>query len=172
MYSKFQKEEALKTYREVGSVDRTIYLLGYPTRRCLYGWIREQDKENEANGIPVPTHKRGRKPRQSADKGILEAVFVSHVDRETIDQLQVKLHQMQLSLDLLQEIIRLKQQKPSFNLDPISQREKSEVIDVLRAKYPLHELLDALEIDRSAYYYHHGSLERKKGTPSESSDET
>ena len=65
-------------------------------------------------------------------------------------------------LDILQEIVRRKQMLPVFNLSPISQREKTEIIDVLRSKYSLHELLEAMEIDRSAYYYHHNAIERSK----------
>lgn len=42
MYSKQQKEEALKLYKETKSVSETVRILGYPTRKNLYNWIYEE----------------------------------------------------------------------------------------------------------------------------------
>ena len=36
MYTKEQKERALKEYERLGSVKATITYLGYPSRRCTY----------------------------------------------------------------------------------------------------------------------------------------
>ena len=36
MYTKEQKERALKEYVRLGSVKATITYLGYPSRRCTY----------------------------------------------------------------------------------------------------------------------------------------
>ena len=46
MFFQYQKDEALKLYDQIGSVDQTIHILGYPTRRCLYGWIKERSLMN------------------------------------------------------------------------------------------------------------------------------
>lgn len=157
MFSQFQKEEALRIYDEVGSVDQAIHILGYPTRRCLYGWIRERDGSGASRTRKTTRSRRSQMPSAVKD---LYAGGDQVLTRAEVDQLQADLHQMQLSLDIFQEIIRRKQMLPVFNLSPISQREKTEIIDILRAKYPLHELLAAMEIDRSAYYYHHNAIER------------
>ena len=39
MYSKEQKDIALRIYHQTESVTETIKILGYPTRRNLYTWI-------------------------------------------------------------------------------------------------------------------------------------
>ena len=43
MYSKEQKDIALRTYHQTESVTETIRILGYPTRRNLYTWIAEEN---------------------------------------------------------------------------------------------------------------------------------
>ena len=42
MYSKEQKDIALRIYHQTESVTETIRILGYPTRRNLYTWIAEK----------------------------------------------------------------------------------------------------------------------------------
>ena len=42
MYSKEQKDIALRLYHQTESVTETIRILGYPTRRNLYKWISEE----------------------------------------------------------------------------------------------------------------------------------
>lgn len=42
MYSKEQKDIALRLYHQTESVTKTIRILGYPTRRNLYKWISEE----------------------------------------------------------------------------------------------------------------------------------
>ena len=39
MYSKQQKEIALKLYHQTESVSETVRILGYPTRKNLYNWV-------------------------------------------------------------------------------------------------------------------------------------
>ena len=43
MYSKGQKNIALRIYHQTESVTETIRILGYPTRRNLYTWIAEEN---------------------------------------------------------------------------------------------------------------------------------
>ena len=43
MYSKGQKDIALRIYHQTESVTETIRILGYPTRRNLYTWIAEEN---------------------------------------------------------------------------------------------------------------------------------
>ena len=43
MYSKEQKNTALRIYHQTESVTETIRILGYPTRRNLYTWIAEEN---------------------------------------------------------------------------------------------------------------------------------
>ncbi len=42
MYSKKQKEEALKLYKQSKSVSETVRILGYPTGKQFYNWVYEE----------------------------------------------------------------------------------------------------------------------------------
>ena len=48
MYTKEQKERALKEYERLGSVQATITYLEYPSRHTLYDWYRNMlaNKQN------------------------------------------------------------------------------------------------------------------------------
>ena len=48
MYSKEQKAKALRIYHQIGSVTDTVRQLGYPSRKHLYSWIRNEGKTKEA----------------------------------------------------------------------------------------------------------------------------
>ena len=50
MFSKEQKDIALRLYHQTESVTKTIRILVYPTRRNLYKWISE---EKNAPGTAV-----------------------------------------------------------------------------------------------------------------------
>lgn len=53
MYSKQQKETALKLFKETQSVSETVRILGYPTRKNLYNWIYEKKSSIEKKGISI-----------------------------------------------------------------------------------------------------------------------
>ena len=160
MFSPLQKAEALRIYDQVGSVDRTIRILGYPTRRCLYGWIQERYELDPTARKKATRMKRDKDAALSKDTELEENVL----SVEQVDELQEKLRKAQMTLDILQEIVRRKQMQPVFTIAPISQREKAEIIDLLRSKYSLHELLEVASIDRSAYYYHHNASEKRRSS--------
>ena len=63
MYSKQQKEIALKLYHQTESVSETVRMLGYPTRKNLYNWIYEEANPTKARkDYPIidnpPNHPR------------------------------------------------------------------------------------------------------------------
>ena len=78
MYSKEQKNIALRIYHQTESVTETIRILGYPTRRNLYTWIAEENtppktrKEYPVINNP-PDHPRN--PQKTL--GIVELVFIN-----------------------------------------------------------------------------------------------
>ena len=47
MYSKEQRAKALRIYHQIGSVTDTVRQLGYPSRKHLYNWIRNEGKTKE-----------------------------------------------------------------------------------------------------------------------------
>lgn len=44
MYSEEQRTKALHVFHEIGSVTDTVRRFGYPSRKHLYTWIRNEGK--------------------------------------------------------------------------------------------------------------------------------
>ncbi len=72
-YSSSQIAKALATYRDLRSVTRTVQRLGYPTRACLYKWIREEGRPREGKRKYSYRNTRAH-PRNPPAKVKLEAI--------------------------------------------------------------------------------------------------
>lgn len=59
---------------------------------------------------------------------------------------------MQMEIDLLKATIDVRKKDPGVNLDRLKNREKTVVIDAVRAKYALSDLLQRMSLSRSSYY--------------------
>ncbi|HZK55647.1 MAG TPA: helix-turn-helix domain-containing protein [Desulfosporosinus sp.] len=51
MYSQEKVNIALKLYHQCESVTKTVQILGYPTRKALYGWIHDESKPKQQRKI-------------------------------------------------------------------------------------------------------------------------
>ena len=60
MYTKEEKEKAIKLYEEVNSVTKVIQKLGCPTREGFYKWLR--DSKNPPNKIKAPCKRINNSP--------------------------------------------------------------------------------------------------------------
>ena len=72
-YSLSQIAKALATYHDLRSVTRTVQRLGYPTRDCLYKWIREEGRPRDGKRKCGCRNTPGR-PRNPPAKVKLEAI--------------------------------------------------------------------------------------------------
>ena len=57
VYTKEQKQTAIKTYKKLKSYEKTLGVLGYPSRHVLYDWVNKRDHKNP-NSNPHRTPKR------------------------------------------------------------------------------------------------------------------
>ena len=57
MYTKKEIEKALKLYERLGSMNKVTFLLGYPSRKTLRGWLAEKKQ----TGKVIPKNGAGRK---------------------------------------------------------------------------------------------------------------
>ena len=74
MYSKQQKETALKLFKETQSVSETVRILGYPTRKNLYNWIyEEKNPPSKRKEYPI-VENSSRHPRNPSLKVKLDAI--------------------------------------------------------------------------------------------------
>ena len=67
-------------------------------------------------------------------------------------QLKDQLYEMQMEIDLLKATIDVLKKDPGVNLERLKNSEKTVVIDAVRAKYALSDLLQQMSLSRSSYY--------------------
>lgn len=69
-----------------------------------------------------------------------------------IQQLKDQLYEMQMEIDILRATIDVLKKDPGINLNKLKNSEKTVVVDAIRTKYALFDLLRRLSIPRSSYY--------------------
>ena len=181
MFTYEKKVRALQLYEQTHSVTETIRILGYPERATLYRWISEKGQPEKVRstkrGENTPDHPRhpsvevklqvlhrcfehGEDVKSVAEeigysrasiynwrrkylqRGLVALMNPSDDPREElvpgtfsatedIAELKAQVQEMQMQIDILKETI----------------------IDALKNKYSLPELLSALHCPRSSYYY-------------------
>nr|WP_315591682.1 IS3 family transposase [uncultured Cupriavidus sp.] len=73
---------------------------------------------------------------------------------ERIAQLEQQVRQLQLERDVLAQAGDLIKKDQGINSLTLTNREKTQVVDALKATYPLSELLRIVGLARSSYFYH------------------
>lgn len=77
---------------------------------------------------------------------------VSKTASPELAQLQDQLKNMQMEIDILKETINVLKKDPGIDQAALKNREKAVIIDALKSKYPLPDLLKQLELSKSSYY--------------------
>ena len=70
-----------------------------------------------------------------------------------------KVHRLQLEVDILKETLNIIKKDPGVDLSSLKNREKTRIVNALRKHYGLDELLDAIGLARSVYYYNQKHME-------------
>ena len=113
-------------------------------RVTLYNWKNQLlDRE-----VPAPM-KRDKHPPTDSDRTELE---------RQVESLQRDIRNLQLEHDLLKKANEILKKDLGVSLRLLSNREKTTLVDALRKKYALPELLDRLGLARSSYFYHRSRL--------------
>ena len=77
-----------------------------------------------------------------------------------LESLKRQVYRLQLELDILQKAAEVVKKDRGIDLRKMTNREKTIVIDALREKYPLNELLAVVAISKSSYFYQKKALSR------------
>lgn len=85
------------------------------------------------------------KPRSDSDRFALE---------QEVESLQVRIHRLQLEHDILMKANELLKKDQGVDLQLMTNREKTLLVDALRGDYALSELIAQLQLPRSSYFYH------------------
>ena len=81
--------------------------------------------------------------------------------QKELEKMRAQMHEMQLEIDILKETINVLKKDPGIDLTALSNSEKAVIVDALRNKYSLPQLLGKVRLSRSSYYY----KETKKHAP-------
>lgn len=122
---------------DVKSVSEEI---GY-SRASIYNWRRKYLQR----GL-VALMNPSDDPREELVPGTFSAT-------EDIAELKAQMQEMQMQIDILKETINVLKKDPGVDQTALRNQEKAAIIDALKNKYSLPELLSALHCPRSSYYY-------------------
>jgi putative transposase len=114
------------------------------SRETLYNW------KDQLLGREAPASmKRQSKPPADPEKAQLE---------QQLEALRVELRRLQLEHDLLKKANEILKKDLGVNLQLLTNREKTMLVDALRPAHAVKELLAALGLARSSYFYHRGQI--------------
>lgn len=115
------------------------------SRVTLYEWKKQLlDKEQ---GTAMPKKNGSALSNEEDLTKEIEKLRAEEAD------LQAKLYRLRLEYDILEKASEVLKKAEGINLQTMTNREKAVVIDALREKYRLKELLEALHISKSSYCY-------------------
>ena len=153
MYTKEQKERALKEFERLGSVQAVVTLLGYPSRHTLYDWYRNKiadiadyhgslDKEYQIKQkyINAPNHPRN--PDANLKLDAIKRCFslgegVEYVSRD-IGYSRVSIYSWYRKYQkfgvagLMSSKKQIKRENIDFNTEPSKQQEISELQEQIK----------------------------------------
>ena len=84
---------------------------------------------------------------------------------EDINELKAQMLDMQMEIDILKETINVLKKDPGIDQTALSNREKAVIIDALKNKYSLPDLLKKLNLAKSSYYYQEKPFMQRINTP-------
>ena len=137
------KMDAIHRCFELGeSIKSVSEAIGY-TRASIYSWR----KKYLHGGIPALINDKNIKPDTLTEGSSASA------SAPDLAQLQAQIREMQMEIDILKETIHVLKKDPGIDQTALKNREKAVIIDALKSKYPLPDLLKRLGLSKSSYYY-------------------
>ena len=115
------------------------------SRGSLYKWKNQL----LGNDVTAPMKRKQDAPA-SPDRAELEQQF---------ETLRRDIRRLQLEKDLLKKANELLKKELGIDRQHLTNREKTQLVDALRATYMLTELLYELDLPRSSYFYHRARIE-------------
>ena len=125
------------------------------SRATLYKW-KKQLFQGEGEQTMPWMNKSKKEAVPSIEQAQAElASLRREIDRQNVEveRLHREVHRLQLQRDLLEKAGEIPKKEEGVNLELLTNREKAELIDALRNRYRLPELLPELGISKSSYYY-------------------
>lgn len=154
-----QKREAVVEFcARGGSAEKIANKYGV-SHSNLYFWKKKlfaEEKEDESEEMSIEPEKTLEELQQQNAELQQKIKELEEEHR----QLRQNIHQAQLEYDILKKAGEILKKEEGVNLKRLKNREKAVVIDALKDKYRLKELLAALKISKSSYYYQETALSK------------
>ncbi|NLM26831.1 MAG: IS3 family transposase [Clostridiaceae bacterium] len=116
------------------------------SRGVLYKW-----KEKLLGKEYIKDMEKPRKPSLPNDREALVA---------EVESLKKEIYRKQIELDILKKAAEIVKKDLGIDQQGLTNRERTIVIDALRTKYPLNDLLEMTGLSKSSYYYQKETLRR------------
>ena len=121
----------------------------YGVSRCaLYGWKKELLPERSTEAMP-----RKKKDAESSSDTVESLKTEIDALKEQAADLQQQVYRLQLEKDVLEKAAEILKKDQGIRLETLTNREKAMVIDALRGRYLLKELLEVFHMAKSSYCY-------------------
>ena len=132
-----------------GSIKSVSEDIGY-ARASIYSWR----KKYLHGDVPALMNCKNIKPNTLTEGSS------SRSSIPELMQLQDQIRNMQMEIDILKETINVLKKDPGIDQTALKNREKAVIIDALKNKYSLPDLLKRLELPKSSYYYQEASMKK------------
>ena len=133
------KEHTVKKISRKYNVDRVT----------LYNWKHKMFGDKDV--LPMD---RSKKPDRKSKCDINKTLAESYDElQQKYDALQKETYKMQLEYDALKAASEIIKKDQGITMKILTNKEKAIVIDTLRNKYPLKELLSVFQMAKSSYFY-------------------
>lgn len=139
-FRKEEKEQIVLEWVDSNTPDYVVAAKYNISKGALWKWKKDLFLED---GVTLP-------------KTVAKSNFVPTTEedaKQTIEELQLKVAQLQMEHDALLKANELIKKANGISLRELPNKDKADVIDALREKYPLTELLNILDLAKSSYYY-------------------
>ena len=144
------KLEAIKRCISLGEgIEYVSREIGY-SRMSIYGWYRQYQKY----GVACLMSSKKQIKRENIDFN------TKSIPAHDISELQEQIKQLQMKVDVLKEALNLLKKDPGISVTELKNREKAVVIDAMKNRYPLPNLLRLLNMAKSSYYYHETAIKQ------------
>lgn len=150
--SQEKKEQAVLDFCSRQSSAQKVAETHGVSRVSLYKWKKQLLSEEQRATMP-----KRKLPASTTEENLTKEIEGLRAEEA---ELQAKLYRLRLEYDILEKASEVLKKAEGINLQTISNREKAEVIDALRDKYRLKELLEVLHISKSSYCYQENCIHR------------
>ena len=116
----------------------------------IYAWYRQYQKY----GVAGLMSSKKQIKRENIDFN------TKSMPAQDISELQEQIKQLQMEVDVLKEALNLLKKDPGINVTELKNHEKAVVIDAMKDRYPLPNLLRLLNMAKSSYYYHKTAIKQ------------